>query len=68
MRCNMHKYLRDSEGKVLGIITDSQDNRSIRDSSGRHRAAYDLKTNITRDAKGRVIGTGDLLSTVIKGT
>lgn len=62
----MHKYLRDSKGRVLGIVTDSRDNRSLRDPSGKHRATYDTKTNITRDARGRVMGTGDLLSTIIR--
>lgn len=59
--------LKDLYGRPLGFIEeDYEGNRQIKDFSLRIRGFYDKKSNKTTDFYGRPIGTGDLLTTLLK--
>jgi hypothetical protein len=58
--------LRDRTGHLLGKIkTLSSGKLEIRDSSGRLKGTYDPKANETRDNNGRLVGKGNLLSSLL---
>lgn len=57
--------IRDKSGRTIATITTSGSVSTIRDMAARTKGTYDSKTNITRDAAGRTIGTGNLLTTLI---
>lgn len=55
--------LRDRLGLVIGRIETQPDGRQIlRDKYGRRLAEYDPRQNVTRDAHGRRVGTGNQLT------
>ena len=59
-------YLRDSHGRVTGIIEESVDGgQLIRSAFGKYLGTYDKRTDITRDAFGRYIGKGNLLTMLL---
>lgn len=59
-------YLRDSKGRVNGIIEESVDGgQIIRSSYGKYLGTYDKRTDITRDAYGRYFGKGNLLTMLL---
>lgn len=59
----MEQVLRDSNGRVFGRISTSADGvQSLRDARGAPQGTYDPKTNKTRDARGVVVGDGNLLA------
>jgi hypothetical protein len=49
------QYLRDKTGKIIGRF----DGNWLRDRTGRLVARYDKSDDRTRDATGRIVGTGD---------
>lgn len=49
-------FLRDREGRIIGRF----DGAWLRDGTGRLVARYDASDNRTRDARGRIVGNGDL--------
>lgn len=58
--------LRDRGGKLLGRIKQVGNGRfEGRDAGGRLKGTYDPKTNETRDPGGRLVGKGNMLSTLI---
>ncbi len=57
--------LRDRAGRLLGWRETLGDRVEGRDMTGRLRGWYDRRHNQTRDPAGRLIGTGDLLNTLI---
>ncbi len=58
--------LRDGNDRLIGTIADLADGTCEgRDASGLLRGTYHPKTNETRDADGRLVGTGNMLSTLI---
>ena len=60
------RELRDASGRLLGIVRETISGKfEARDTSGRLRGTYNSKTNETRDPSGRLIGKGDLLSSLI---
>jgi len=60
------QYLRDKIGALLGTIEIRNDGRQeIRDSIGALKGTYDPKSNQTRDARGALVGTGNLLSSLL---
>lgn len=62
-----NQILRDARGRVLGMIeTKTSGIQYTRESKGRYLGSYDPNTNITRDERGRAIGTGNLLGTLLR--
>ncbi len=62
-----NQILRDARGRVLGMIeTKTSGVQDVRDANGRYLGSYDPDTNITRDERGRAIGTGNLLGTLLR--
>ena len=59
------QYLRDKRGRILGWLDQVNDKRYIRDWMGRICGWYEPKTNYTRDKQGRIVGRGDLLTTLL---
>lgn len=57
--------LRDRSGVVLGWIEPQGRLIQAKDKSGSVVGWYDPRQNVTRDAKGILVGTGDLLSALI---
>jgi len=59
--------LRDQLGMIIGrISTDYKGVLTLRSSLGEVLGTYDPKTNLTRTFLGQVVGTGNLLSMLIK--
>ena len=62
-----NQILRDARGRVLGMIEMKPANvQDARDVNGRYLGSYDPNTNITKDERGRAIGTGNLLGTLLR--
>ena len=57
--------LRDRTGKLLGRIKEVGGKFEIRSATGALKGKYDSKTNETRDATGRLVGKGNLLSSLL---
>ena len=59
--------LRNASAQVLGTIeTTSSGVQELRNARRQLLGSYDPRTNQTRDAAGRFIGTGNLLTTLLK--
>ena len=51
---------------MIGIIeTDANGIQTLRDKTNKKLATYDPKTNKTRDIYGHLIGTGNLMMTLL---
>lgn len=62
----MEQVLRDRHGKLLGKIKEvNADVIEIRDAQGRLRGKFNKKTNETRDSTGRLVGHGNLLTSLL---
>jgi hypothetical protein len=60
------QVLRDKGGRLLGRISEKSDGRlEGRDHAGRLKGTYDPRTDQTRDQAGRLVGKGNLLSSVV---
>ena len=59
------QVLRDNKGARIGEIQNTGGKLVIRDAKGARKGEYDPKTNITRDARGAKVGTGNLLTTLL---
>lgn len=60
------QILKDKSGKKIGkIIFEKNGKQTLKDASGKKKGLYDPKQNKTTDARGKKIGTGNLLSTLI---
>ena len=58
--------LRDSSQRIIGYIEIKPDGTQIgRDAAQRLKGYYEPKSNTTRDASQRIVGTGNLLSSLI---
>lgn len=58
--------LKNSLGVILATIeTKSDGTQVIRNNLGLMLGTYDPKSNVTRDHLGQMIGTGNLLATLI---
>ena len=57
--------LRDATGRLIGKIKPSGSKYEGRDAIGRLKGTYDPKSNETRDSSGRLVGKGNLLSSLI---
>tara|TARA_B110000495_G_scaffold192720_1_gene197187 strand:+ start:724 stop:918 length:195 start_codon:yes stop_codon:yes gene_type:complete len=61
------QQIRDQKGHLLGTISsEPNEQQNVRDSRGRFLASYDPHTNVTRDASGRAIGTGNSLASLVR--
>ena len=59
--------LKNNLGVVLATITTASNGiQTIRDPLGVVLGSYDPKTNTTRNFLGQVVGTGNLLSSLIR--
>lgn len=60
------QILRDKHNKRIGLIeTDSRGVQTIRTPSNKKLGTYNPKTDQTRDSTNRLIGTGNLLMTLL---
>jgi hypothetical protein len=61
------EVLRDPLGQILATIeTTGNGNQTIKDHLGKTLGTYDKKSNTTRNYLGQLIGTGNLLTTLIR--
>lgn len=59
--------LKNNLGVILATITtDSKGIETIKDPLGVVLGTYDPKTNTTRNFLGQIVGTGNLLATLIR--
>jgi hypothetical protein len=58
-------YLRDNCGRPIGIIKNVGNTRHVCTTTGRVLGWYNIASNTTHDITGRVIGYGDLTSTLL---
>ncbi len=58
--------IKDRSYRIVGYIdTDRDGKQTALDASYRHVGYYDPRTNQTKDASYRIIGTGNQLSSLI---
>jgi hypothetical protein len=57
--------LRDRHGRLMGWREQANSRIEGRDASGALRGWFEPGVNQTRDATGTLVGTGDLLSSLI---
>ena len=61
------QILRRPNGTILGKLVDrSATEQWLYDSAGRCVGIYHKDTNLTKDQAGRLVGTGNLLVTLLK--
>lgn len=60
----MNQVLRDRTGKKIGEIQESSGRKILRDAHGHKLGEFDGR--VTRDEHGRLVGTGDLLTSLLK--
>lgn len=61
----MNSEIRDASGRLIGRITSTGTISEGRDAAGRLKGTYHPKANETRDATGRRVATGNVLSLLI---
>lgn len=60
------RILKDKTGRTIArISTASNDVQTIKDATGHTKGTYDPKTNKTKDSTGHIVGTGNLLATLL---
>ncbi len=60
------QVLRDTRGYIIGkIATDNRGVQTIRDARGYKKGTFDPRDNKTRDERGYVVGSGNLLTTLL---
>lgn len=59
----MEQVLRNKHGIKIGKIETFGDKKTIRDRFGKKLGEFDGK--VTRDAQGRLVGSGDLLTSLL---
>ena len=62
----MTEILRDRYGHKIGEVVVQGSNRILRDEYGHKLGEYDSRNDMTRDDRGRLIGRGDLLLTLLR--
>jgi len=59
--------LKDPLGQILATIeTDRNGNQTIKDYMGKILGVYNKKENKTRNYLGQIVGTGNLLTSLIR--
>ena len=61
-----NEMLRDRNGNIIGQIEINGHKRILRDKVGNKLGEYDPRDNKTRDKYSNVVGTGDLLLTLLR--
>ncbi len=63
----MQVTIRDQRGVILGRIEDQRltQRRIARNARGEIVGVFDRRANVTRDERGRVLGTSDLLPALL---
>lgn len=65
----MINYVRNRYGRVMGMIEEGaalpKGNQILRSSTGQLLGTYEANSNTTRDSRGRFVGQGNLLMTLI---
>ena len=60
------QVLRDKMNRKLGVIrTDARDVQTLYDARNRKMGTFDPRTNTTKDRMNRVVGKGNLLTTLL---
>lgn len=59
------QVIRDRVGHKIGEIEDHEREQIARDAVGHKLGVYEKRSDITRDAQGRRIGTGNQLALLI---
>lgn len=60
------RVLKDKRGFIIGRISTRSDGvQIIKDDRGFMRGTYDPRTDKTKDEKGFLVGTGNLLTTLL---
>ncbi len=57
--------IRDRTGYLIGTVAAYTDWQELRDRHGFYLGKYDSRSDETRDRKGSLVGTGNLLMTLI---
>ena len=57
--------LRDRTGWLMGTLYINSDSQELRDRHGTYVGKYDQGANETRDRTGRLVGSGNLLMTLL---
>lgn len=58
--------LKDNRSNIIGYIhTDSSGKQTIKDARSNIKGYYDPQTNKTKDARSNIVGTGNLLTTLL---
>ncbi len=60
-----NQELRDKSNKLLGKIKTVSGKLELRDATNKLKGKYDPKTNQTRDDRNRLVGKGNLLTTLL---
>lgn len=60
------KKLRDARGRHIGEIRGGARQMSLHDAQGRLLGVYNCQNNQTRDDRGRLVGTGNLLTSLLR--
>ncbi len=60
----MTQVLRDKNGRKIGEIIENGKKKIIKNALGHKLGEFDGK--VTRDEFGRLVGTGDLLTSLLK--
>ena len=60
------QVLKDKRGKKIGkIIFEKNGKQSLKDERGIKKGVYDPKNNKTVDSRGKKVGNGNLLTTLL---
>ncbi len=58
--------VKDAFGTIVGSIeTDAAGNQTLRSTSGRIRATYEVDGDHTRDGKGDIVAKGNALNRIL---
>lgn len=59
-------FLRDASWRILGSTSENlTGSTELRSPEGFYLGSYDPAQNTTRDARGFIVGTGNLLTTLL---
>jgi hypothetical protein len=60
------QVLRDSKNQLIGKISTAPNGvMTLRDAKNSLKGTYDPKAKTTRDAHGKLVGTGNILTTLL---
>jgi hypothetical protein len=65
---SLNNDLRNASGRLIGRIRVTGTMATLEDATGKRLGTYDLRDDVTRDAAGRKVGTGNGLSLLLRGT